>query len=1063
MNRKNNKGLSLVELIVAIAILAVVSIGILGFVAFSSRNYSSANKNVKLQYEQQMTVNRIRDIVLETSRGIAFDDTAHKLTVFSDTAGSSLADGTMDPAATPVILSQIYFAEPGADEDAGKLYLLTKTFAAADIEGKEFSSISISGTPSLLTDTVTAFDADLSNVGKGKVTLHITFKVGEKEVEVNPEIALRNMIDVIGNDTKLDELYNKEIIEFSSNVQKVEISRDGKVFGQAKTDTIAMAGDTTTVDYDAIVTKKSFYKGDIDTTVTWELEGVKAGHEQCISIDASSGKVTLKNAGGKTPSDYVEGDTFIVKAISNEDPTKIARLRVKVTGGGVYPESITFTETHKTDLVNAQVVYQFAHTITYTGLIKNGAGVESTTLSGNDVFTRISYKVYEEDKTTLATLPKNAGLSSTKTDGVFRAVKSMEDKVYWIKVAVLQKDKNGEEVAQWLKLEIGKIPDEPKQFTVPELFTIDEYRRADDNAASVQWTNGVPTHKAVNAAGNEVDMPYYYWYEWKLEPVEGWGSSARSKFDGNVYLKFGSNGANKGLTYTASQTESRMALIYVEPRVDWSKTFTMRVSVRAKLATSLDSKEKYYVLKSGTKIYPTDGTPNDPVYTLSSDTFISSYDWTWDKNNHRVFYNNQWYYADSDAILPSYATVNGGIALFKGNNYGAEIKGRVWHMDNVHVKVLDIAPGTTYPYYVTLYNSYYNASYTGWTGTGNDLSSGAGGINTSWNGFRGYYTNAEIKLYNSPVYGSSSINSAIHTANGTEEVKILDASSNDRVKVSFKRGNETIVGYTNGNRWNTIVEKERDVEAKTYYYKLPTDENNLDDILTEERSEAYVSSKVVTINPVKLTLEPVETTLYLNDQVAQGKLTAYTDTYNTVYLGKGVYGKIDWYNASEAYKYYDVQDKTDGKYGYKLDESRNGRPYYYEYYKCFIPTFTGIRVDTNNYSSVIGGVRKNLGDITALQPYAYETVGGEKIVKPQSLDGNWFDSRFFMNVDNNLYVYVKMIPYYWSQRFDPFPSGVRWACVIEEKEYPNDNYVIANSVNGEYYYFDYSAKYELNP
>ena len=1066
MNRKNNKGLSLVELIVAIAILAVVSIGILGFVAFSSRNYSSANKNVKLQYEQQMTVNRIRDIVLETSRGIAFDDATHKLTVFSDTAGSSLADGSIDPTSTPVILTQIYFTEPGADEEAGKLYLLSKTFSAADIEGKEFSSISVTGTASLLTDTITAFDADLSNVGKGKVTLHITFKVGEKEVTVNPEIALRNMIDIIGDDTKLDELYNKEIIEFSSNVQKVEISRDGKVFGQAKTDTIAMAGDSTTVDYDAIVTKKSFFKGTIDTTVKWELEGVKAGHEQCITIDESSGKLTLKNAGGKTPSDYVDADTFVIKAISNEDPTKIARLRIKITTGGVYPESITFTETHKMDLMNAQEIYNFSHAITYTSPIKNSAGTEVNPLTGNDVFTRIAYTVYEEDKTTLAKIPKNAGFSATKVDGVFRAVKSMEKKTYWIKVAVLQKDKNGEEVNNWLKLTIGEIPDGPTQFTIPELYTVDEYRRADDNAASVQWTNGVPTHKATNAAGNEVDMPYYYWYEWEIEPVEGWGETARTRFDGNVYLKFGNSGANKGLTYTTSQTESRMALIYVEPRVDWSKTFTLRVSVRAKLATNLSGKETYYTLKSGTKIYPYDSAPNDPVDTVSNGTYLGGSgwnDWMWRENDHQLFYDGQWYYTDSDNIVRAYSPYGSGLRTWT-NSEGTGNFGHVWSLNsNTPVKLLRTETGANKPYYISVYRSADGKTYSGWTDNWSDHDgSGASGINL--NNFRGYYANAEIKLYRNPVQGSSGVNSSIYTANGTEEVTILDGFDSDRVKVSFKNGNETIVGYTNGNRWNTLDSHEREVTVTPQYYKLPTDKDHMDDILTDNRDEAYVSTKVVTIHPVTLTLEPTETTLYLNDQVSQGKLTAYTNTDSTVYLGKGVYyDNLSGYNGNEAYKYYNVQKVGSNYKGYKLDEKKNNRPYYYEYYKIFIPTFTGIRVDTNNYSSVIGGVRKNLGDITALQPYAYETVGGEKIIKPQSLENDWFDSRFFMNTDNNLYVYVKMIPYYWSQRFEPFPSGVRWACVVEGKEYPNDNCVIANSKNGEYYFFDYAAKYELDP
>ena len=60
--RRNNKGFSLVELIVALAIFAIAGVAVFGFMVNSSRLYQRTNVEVKLQYEQQLAVNQIRDM-----------------------------------------------------------------------------------------------------------------------------------------------------------------------------------------------------------------------------------------------------------------------------------------------------------------------------------------------------------------------------------------------------------------------------------------------------------------------------------------------------------------------------------------------------------------------------------------------------------------------------------------------------------------------------------------------------------------------------------------------------------------------------------------------------------------------------------------------------------------------------------------------------------------------------------------------------------------------------------------------------------------------------------------
>ena len=78
----NNKGFSLVELIVALAIFGIAGVAVFGFMVNSSRLYQRSNVDVKLQYEQQLAVNQIRDMVVESDKGIYFDDTSKTLALY---------------------------------------------------------------------------------------------------------------------------------------------------------------------------------------------------------------------------------------------------------------------------------------------------------------------------------------------------------------------------------------------------------------------------------------------------------------------------------------------------------------------------------------------------------------------------------------------------------------------------------------------------------------------------------------------------------------------------------------------------------------------------------------------------------------------------------------------------------------------------------------------------------------------------------------------------------------------------------------------------------------------
>jgi prepilin-type N-terminal cleavage/methylation domain-containing protein len=60
-----NKGFTLLELIVSIAIMTLVMGSIAYFMTYSSRNYRNANEKINLQMESQTILNQLNDLIIE--------------------------------------------------------------------------------------------------------------------------------------------------------------------------------------------------------------------------------------------------------------------------------------------------------------------------------------------------------------------------------------------------------------------------------------------------------------------------------------------------------------------------------------------------------------------------------------------------------------------------------------------------------------------------------------------------------------------------------------------------------------------------------------------------------------------------------------------------------------------------------------------------------------------------------------------------------------------------------------------------------------------------------------
>ena len=80
---KDNKGFSLVEMIVSFAILAIAGLAVYGLMSTGTMHFKRTGSDVGLQYEQQVVVNKLRDVLLESSNALSYDDATKTLYVYN--------------------------------------------------------------------------------------------------------------------------------------------------------------------------------------------------------------------------------------------------------------------------------------------------------------------------------------------------------------------------------------------------------------------------------------------------------------------------------------------------------------------------------------------------------------------------------------------------------------------------------------------------------------------------------------------------------------------------------------------------------------------------------------------------------------------------------------------------------------------------------------------------------------------------------------------------------------------------------------------------------------------
>lgn len=337
-----NRGFTLVEVIVTIAIMSIVGGAIASFVVVSQNNYNYGAAETDLQYEAQLLANQLQDLIIDTARGISYQ--YNGAMVDGSQTGGFLVDDSEIIGETAVSTKELYIYDKDSyyklnwNRDERKIYY---SEYAADahktlIEG-----------PELMAEFVTAFSVDLREVASNRtVKYYITFqKEGTgREYTTTHKIKLRNEVLV---NAEYDMIYVPEAPEVVADSIRVEP-------GEIR----IWPGDT----YDEMKAVVSSASGLMPSQkVLWNIEKI----QEADMIDAGT---MIKVQGGKPVLTAASGESvrsFYVKAKQGSiesNPMRVLVRYITRLNATVYLDGIEYLDPSEIKEGSKQVevrVYRF--------------------------------------------------------------------------------------------------------------------------------------------------------------------------------------------------------------------------------------------------------------------------------------------------------------------------------------------------------------------------------------------------------------------------------------------------------------------------------------------------------------------------------------------------------------------------------------------------------------------------------------------------------------------------------------------------------------------------------
>lgn len=195
--RQNQKGFTLVELIIAVAIMAIVAAAVCGFIIVGSRSYTSANTDIMLQQEAQLALNQISDVIIDTTDSINYggknDSASEMQMVLKD------SEFSVDPTEKCLVVVN---KKAGNNDNPSYWFSWNKTdeviyFNTSDdvVDESNPEPYFSDADKAILAQHVKELHIDISQFEKNRVVMiSMTFASGGREYTTSNNITVRNKV-----------------------------------------------------------------------------------------------------------------------------------------------------------------------------------------------------------------------------------------------------------------------------------------------------------------------------------------------------------------------------------------------------------------------------------------------------------------------------------------------------------------------------------------------------------------------------------------------------------------------------------------------------------------------------------------------------------------------------------------------------------------------------------------------------------------------------------------------------------------------------------------------------